>query len=1478
MFYYFGYGSNMSVVSLRAKGVVPLSSEPAILDGWRLAFDIPDFFRIEGGTGNIRRREGDVVHGVLHGCRSSDLATLDKLEAVGVSYERIETSVRTYNRRRARAYVYVGITQILDETCLPSERYRNILVNGATDMRLDSAYVDRLRLMPTCAPPAPRPFEPPSGPGEVFTLESLSCRPSLMAFAGAVFDMSRAPARHDYLKSNLGGKDVTLLFLRRMDTSDGTEAFERVREGRFSPVQRAYVDAYLHEFAREYAFAGTIDYGVHTPADASFILGVTGARDNVQTRRPDSWRPTYVLGSRPPARLCIASREVLSRAEATREQLGHQNLGFLSETFGFMPEEQPKLALPSELAALDQVAAALPALYRTLRLRSEIASLPVLDCSPAHLPDAYVLRAAAVLAILSHAYHYVETHPPSAPAPALAEPWAQVRARLGRGAAVLTYIDLIVYNWRLIDPLRPDPLRLDNMRLLLPTVDNGEERTFYLTQAEILAHASPIVGAVVRAQEAVVMDDQEMLESELLTIIGCLQRIVRESLLNINPSPRGSSHVDPVVWAKTVAPFAVPTEADILGPSGTSSPIFNTLDIFFGRKKYQTFLGKEIYQLRATYPPFWREFLAALDEVSVGEYVASRGNAHLRGLFQEAVAVYAGPNGFLGRHRMKVYGYIDIAFKVGRSVTIGGFKGLFKDRTWDLVDSELERARVERTESFPQSCFHVRIKRVESTERVSHVVLDVAGTGIRYEAGDRCGVLPENSDELVEKTRSALGAQGDEEVRLTKEWCDAVHLRAGHASATSLTVDQVLRFGRLRPVLPRVVEALHAATQHPSLKDRTTLESHPDWEVWDLLEHLARQGVDVGALWRSPAGKASDALCRLVPPEAFRMYSISSVMSAATTEAASELHLTVGRLRYASPEREGAPSVDRAGAASSFLATARGRAAPLSIIIQHPPRFGLPLDPRTPIVMLAGGTGVSPFRGFLVERLRQLDAGKAWLFLGLRAREDFSYADELVPGVRAGNLQLRVAFSRDDCDVRYRPEIGAGELVYEAGTRRHVPDLLEDEETARTLDGLIRAGACVYVCGHHGFASTVTAAIRKLMERFMVGSDAERRDAAQNKLEELAGDGRFMQEIFSGDAVKTALPELDVSQIARHNDEQRGYWSAIDGRVFDLTEFVRLHPGGLRVLTGYAGMDASDAYARAHEGKTEIDAMREMYAVGTVRRLALEGVSGVVQGPTGPQIVSLAAAHRAWVALLYLVVEMQNALRNDQSLQNGETTRDEPVLPRSIYRLQKAVETHERFLRSYLDGLASESLPNLWSITQGLFAPDREVTWMHDAIGVVHASHAARFSEALVTELYAFVQQTIGDAGSGEADVPRLSRACEILAAEDLRLLGQIKDTLLAGVATFEELGRTTQALGSDRLVGACETLPDALEAYFARVCERLSQQEGWLPTSRTRAPPRRRRPSSTPARSSPRGTTRSPRRRRTASSSFAARPFRSTR
>lgn len=1436
MFYYFGYGSNLSVIALRAKGVFPLRSEPAVLEGWRLTFNVPDFFPIEGGTGNIEPAPDEAVHGVLHACRDRDLASLDRLEALGVTYQRVVLGVTTYAGRRKSAYVYVGIPTNLDGELLPSERYRNILARGALDMKLAPTYIDGL-LEISCLPKASLPPFDPGPPQRVFTLESLWKERGLTALAGYVFDLSAARPEHAYLQDFLAGKDVTLFFLKRLDTSDGDESFEDVRAGRLSDAQRAYLNAYLHEFAREYRLVGKLDYDVAASSLRDVIL-------QAPESKPAS-RPVR-LSSRPPRTLGAAARAVLERAEAARGALGHENLGFLSDVAGFLPREPPREGLPPAYAAWDQAATSMPSLYRSLRLRRELDQLPVLSADAESLPDGALLRAAMVLAMLSHAYWYVETHAPERLPAALANPWAEVRTRLGRGAAVLSYVDLIVYNWKIVDPRDPDPMRAENLRLLVPTVDTNEERTFYLTQTEILARCAPIVGAVVRAQEAVLDDDPEALESSLVTIGNCLQTVVRDSLLKINPNPAGATHVDPVIWAKTVAPFAVPMVGGVQGPSGTSSPIFNTLDIFFRREKFQTFLGREIEQLRGTYPPFWREFLQALAEVSVPAYVERTGNANLKGLLREVVATYAGENGFLGRHRMKVYGYLELAFKVGRSVTIGGFKGVFRDRTWDQVDLELEKARQERTQSFPPSCHHVLVKSVtppdpKAPADVSHVVLDISGSGIQYEVGDRCGILPENSAELIERTLLALCATGDERVLLTPEWREAIRLRYGYDErSTTLALREVLRFGRIRPVLPRVAEALHALTQNDKLKERILSHTTHLWELWDLIEMLKAEGFDPKRTWQRTGSEQANSVCSIIPPESFRPYSISSSMASAKTGAQQDLHLTVGRLRYASRGAGEGEPIDRLGTASSFLASAAGRKSPISIIIQHPPRFSMPKSSRSPIIMLAGGTGLSPFRSFITERLRQPGSGEAWLFLSLRSREDFIYEGELGPAVAAGQLHLRVSFSRDDAELRFEPDGASGRFVPVPGKRRHIDEALLDEDTARTLWDMLRrpthdgAGTHVYVCGRSGFARSAMGAVKEIVRRFASGNEQERELTAQRTLAELMAQGRLLEEIFTGFDDEPYPREIDVTDLVRHNDDERGHWMAIHDDVFDMTDFIRLHPGGSRVLKGYCGMDGSEGYERTHANRSEIDAMRQMYAVGQVRRIDFKRASGVVNGPAGPQTISLASAHRIWVKLLYLLVEMQNALRNDHALQDGVTARGDPVRPRSPYKLQRAVETHERFLRSYLDVLVGESFPNLWTITQGLFGPDEDPQWMKGRLAVLEESYAARHNEAMIPELHESIRRIAS--GPGDlAEIARVTAACETFEQDDAALLVTLKEILITGVRAFEQFGADVRALGRATLIQSCRELPAAVGRFHEQLLANLSEEQ-WHPVVSVRS------------------------------------------
>ena len=261
VFHYFGYGSNINLTSLRAKGVEPRWSEPATLHGWKLLFNVQHWFRHEGGVGNIvpSDRPADRVQGLVHGCEDRHLDLLDAVESYGVGYDRIEVELDSA-RGPLRALTYVGLPSYLNDRCLPTRRYLNILVKGAIEAGLDRAYIDALRRHPVHPERDYPPFEHPEGPLPVFDRRSLACHSRYTALAGAVFDMAPARPRLHCLWDLFGGRDMTLFYLKRLDSSDGGETLADLERGRISAAGRSYLNAYLHEYDEEFRYVGRYLY------------------------------------------------------------------------------------------------------------------------------------------------------------------------------------------------------------------------------------------------------------------------------------------------------------------------------------------------------------------------------------------------------------------------------------------------------------------------------------------------------------------------------------------------------------------------------------------------------------------------------------------------------------------------------------------------------------------------------------------------------------------------------------------------------------------------------------------------------------------------------------------------------------------------------------------------------------------------------------------------------------------------------------------------------------------------------------------------------------------------------------------------------------------------------------------------------------------------------------------------------------------
>ena len=60
------------------------------------------------------------------------------------------------------------------------------------------------------------------------------------------------------------------------------------------------------------------------------------------------------------------------------------------------------------------------------------------------------------------------------------------------------------------------------------------------------------------------------------------------------------------------------------------------------------------------------------------------------------------------------------------------------------------------------------------------------------------------------------------------------------------------------------------------------------------------------------------------------------------------------------------------------------------------------------------------------------------------------------------------------------------------------------------------------------------------------------------------------------------LPFIWVGEVKNHS-EASDCWTLIDGVVYDITRFIRQHPGGAASILKGAGIDASTAFAKYHK-------------------------------------------------------------------------------------------------------------------------------------------------------------------------------------------------------------------------------------------------------------------------------------------------------
>lgn len=374
---------------------------------------------------------------------------------------------------------------------------------------------------------------------------------------------------------------------------------------------------------------------------------------------------------------------------------------------------------------------------------------------------------------------------------------------------------------------------------------------------------------------------------------------------------------------------------------------------------------------------------------------------------------------------------------------------------------------------------------VEEAEVVSTRVLTAEGEPLKkhieiklpsetsYRAGDYLAVLPINPRETVARVMRKFELPWDS--HLTIEAGGHVPLPTNASLPASTIFGAYVELAQ--PATKRNILALSEATNDDNDKSalkKLATESFEDAvsekkvSILDLLEQYPSVKLPLGSF------------LACLPPMRVRQYSISS----SPLWNSRNITLTFSLLEEPSKSGQG----KHVGVATSYLNSLQpGDKLHVSVRPSHS-SFHLPQDPeKTPVICVAAGTGLAPFRGFIQERAALLEAGRKvaplTLYFGCRepGRDDL-YPEELSQWEKIGAVTVKYAYSRT-------PEKSDG--------HKYVQDAMWSDRKA--IAEMWKNNAKLFVCGSRKVGAAVEEVAIKLRIRGweLEGTNASEEEARQ---------------------------------------------------------------------------------------------------------------------------------------------------------------------------------------------------------------------------------------------------------------------------------------------------------------------------------------------------------------------------------------------
>lgn len=302
------------------------------------------------------------------------------------------------------------------------------------------------------------------------------------------------------------------------------------------------------------------------------------------------------------------------------------------------------------------------------------------------------------------------------------------------------------------------------------------------------------------------------------------------------------------------------------------------------------------------------------------------------------------------------------------------------------------------------------------TRAIHHIELGLNGVHLDIQPGDSIGVLPQNPPELVSRILGLLDFTGDESVSVDHQAMPLVQAMREHCDLNVVSTKFIKKWAEICSN-----QRLNSLTNSEPTVIRDYLRQH---QLADIL-------IDFGG--NSDAQLFIDNLRPLQP----RLYDVANSLK----QTADECHLTVERYFYKLNGKQ------HEGIASQYLCDLN-ESEILQVYPQANKRFRLPINKTVPLILIADGTGIAPYRAFLQELAASPERQhQTWLILQEQHyNDDFLYQLEWQAALESGELTRLDSFFSGD--------MPGSTLLGCIAADYH------------SFKGWLQAGAHIYLAGH----------------------------------------------------------------------------------------------------------------------------------------------------------------------------------------------------------------------------------------------------------------------------------------------------------------------------------------------------------------------------------------------------------------------------